>query len=173
MVDANRDRRTLDAVDRGSSRGRGRVAEPDVEALMRVSRVITGVIVGSLLATEAPPLTLPQLRALVLMDGGGVTSTTALAEALEVHVSSASRLVDRLVAGGMVNRAPSASDRRQTTLALTPKGRRTLATVMEHRRAHFAAILGSLDAATRAALAENLTILADAADATHEALITS
>ncbi len=48
----------------------------------------------------------------------------ALARALGITMGGASKLVDRLVAGGLVTRVTDADDRRAARLALTPTGRR-------------------------------------------------
>jgi DNA-binding MarR family transcriptional regulator len=135
----------------------------DVESLLRASRVVTAVVTSSLLEAGEGSLTLPQLRGLVLVASGRATSTTELAAALEVHASSASRLVDRLVAAGLVRRAPSPRDRRQVVLATTAAGRRTLDAVMEHRRQRFRALLARLDEPTRRSLSAALDALSDAA----------
>jgi MarR family transcriptional regulator, organic hydroperoxide resistance regulator len=48
-----------------------------------------------------------------------------VATALRVTVGAASKLTDRLVAGGLVVREPHPDDRRSSVLVPTPEGRRT------------------------------------------------
>ncbi len=56
------------------------------------------------------------------------------ARAVDRLIARASRLCDRLVAKGLVNRADDPVDRRQLTLTLTPAGERVVDTVMRRRR---------------------------------------
>jgi DNA-binding MarR family transcriptional regulator len=137
---------------------------------MRAARVVTAVVATSLIEAGESSLTIPQLRGLVLVASGRATSTTDLAAALDVHASSASRLVDRLVGAGLLTRAPNASDRRQVTLTATPHGRRTLEAVMEHRRERFRVLVERLDEPTRTSLAAALTAFCDAAGEPQDAL---
>ena len=65
--------------------------------------------------------------------------------------SGAVRLVDRLEAGGLVERR-SATDGRETVVALTAAGRRAAAGVARARAGVLEEVLGPLDAAERAAL---------------------
>jgi DNA-binding MarR family transcriptional regulator len=64
-----------------------------------------------------------QLRALTVLQERPGTNLNDLAQAMGVTVSTTSRLVDRLVAGGLVDRRPSPRTRRQISLALTRAGR--------------------------------------------------
>ena len=67
-----------------------------------------------------------QLRALTALRQKGEANLAQLAEEIGITVSTASRLVDRLVAAGWVHRAPSASNRREISLTLTDEGKRLL-----------------------------------------------
>jgi DNA-binding MarR family transcriptional regulator len=145
-------------------------SELDLDALMRVSRVVTAVVAGSLLATDER-ITFPQLRGLVLVASRRATSTTTLADALDVHPSTASRLAERLVAAGLLHRTPSSDDRRQVSLDLTHEGRTLLAAIMEHRRTAFRDLLQQLSPDDRAKLAEGLSALADVAGEPPEPLV--
>ncbi len=64
----------------------------------------------------------------------GAPSIGEVAEALAVDPSTASRLVDRAVAGGLLERRACADDRRRTRLHLSERGRRFLDEVTERRR---------------------------------------
>ncbi len=48
---------------------------------------------------------------------------TAVAEALAVHPSNASRAVDRLITADLLDRQDAPHDRRSLTLTLTPAGK--------------------------------------------------
>jgi DNA-binding MarR family transcriptional regulator len=58
-----------------------------------------------------------------------------LAERLQIQHHSTVELVNRLAAGGYVNRERGGSDRREVLLSLTPKGERVLKELSLHHRA--------------------------------------
>ncbi len=63
-----------------------------------------------------------QLRALVTVRKEGGTTVSELAAALNALPSSATRLCDRLVAAGLIERLPDVTNRRFHTVSLTPAG---------------------------------------------------
>jgi DNA-binding MarR family transcriptional regulator len=67
-----------------------------------------------------------QLRALTVLDREGTANLAQLAEGMGVTVSTTSRLVDRLVAAGLVDRRTASHTRREIALRLTARGRSTL-----------------------------------------------
>src|SRR5438309_748456 len=67
-------------------------------------------------------LTGPQLWALKTLLRNGRMQAGQLAEALVVHQSSISALVDRLVRRGLVRRIRGRTDHRFVEIALTPRG---------------------------------------------------
>ncbi len=67
-----------------------------------------------------------QLRALTLLSAAPGSNLGRLAEAMGVALSTASRLVDRLVSAGLVDRRTSDVNRREVTLRLTDHGAQTL-----------------------------------------------
>jgi DNA-binding MarR family transcriptional regulator len=60
---------------------------------------------------------------------GGVTEATVLVGEMGVTKQAVSKLVETLVSSGYVVRRPNEEDRRRTTLALTPRGRRAAAAI--------------------------------------------
>ncbi|SDH78978.1 MarR family transcriptional regulator [Agrococcus jejuensis] len=68
------------------------------------------------------PLTMAQLRVLLLVAGGVATTGSALATALDVTPATVSTSVDRLVEAGYLRREESADDRRVRHLAPTERG---------------------------------------------------
>jgi DNA-binding MarR family transcriptional regulator len=129
---------------------------------MRAARVFSAVVASSL-AQGGDLLTWPQLRALVLVATRPEVTTTQIAEALDVHLSSASRLCERLVAASLIERRTSASDRRNLLISLTPQGSTLVETIMEHRRRAFTSILANMSAPDRIALRHCLDTFSDAA----------
>lgn len=89
-------------------------------------------------------LTIPQFRALVLLNLVERPSLSELADHLGLSLPAASRMVDLLVRRGLVQRKSGTKDRRRILLLLTPAGRQTF------RAAHQGA---------QAALAEHLQTL--------------
>jgi MarR family transcriptional regulator, organic hydroperoxide resistance regulator len=65
-----------------------------------------------------------QADALTVIGQAGPLSLKELGELLIAEAGHPSRLVDRLVEAGLVERQPGEHDRRQIMLSLTPKGRR-------------------------------------------------
>jgi DNA-binding MarR family transcriptional regulator len=122
----------------------------DDEALLAAARLITGISVRA--ADEADGLSPVQLRALTVLAGGAGANLASLAEAMGVAVSTASRLVDRLVAAGWVDRRPSAADRREISLSLTGGGTAALTRYDDLRLRVLRERLGRLPAARRAAV---------------------
>ena len=98
----------------------------------------------------------PQLRALMVLDQLGCSNLGTLAEALGVSPSSTSRLVDRLVATGLMAREVAAHSRREVQLQLTAGGRRMLRRHDEVRRAVFAEALADLSEPDLLALVQGL-----------------
>ena len=84
---------------------------------------------------------LTQLRALAAVEDAGPCTLRTLAEQLQISMSSASRLVDRLAADGLIHRRQSEVSRRELALRVTPRGRRLLRRYEATRRAVFADML--------------------------------
>ncbi|MGI8459126.1 MAG: MarR family winged helix-turn-helix transcriptional regulator [Propionibacteriaceae bacterium] len=135
----------------------------EVAAVMRMARVLFGVVSRSAMQAD-DALTLPQLRALVLVATSPTPVTiSAVAAVLDVHLSSASRLCDRLVTAGWIDRRDSLADRRHLVLSVTDAGWTVLAAVMTHRRQAFIPILQQLTPRDRAAVRRSFDKFADAA----------
>ena len=136
--------------------------EEDLDVVLRGSRVMTGVIAASL-ARADDVVTMLQLRVLVMAATRPGTTATSVAEELGVHVSSASRTVDRLAAAGLVERRESAEDRRRLELVPTIGGRELLETLMADRRRALRELMRAMSAEDRHHLARGMRALADAA----------
>jgi DNA-binding MarR family transcriptional regulator len=136
----------------------GGVPEALLDEVMAGARVVAGVIASSLAETDGR-VTLPQLRVLVVTGERGTLSLNEVAELLGVHPSNATRLVDRLVAGGWALRAPDPANRRQRLLTLTASGSRLVASVMGHRRESLARLVAALPTARQRELARAMGAL--------------
>lgn len=136
--------------------------ESATDALLRASRSLVAVAARSL--AVAGEVTLPQFRALVVLTKPTAVTVGDLAEALDVHPSTATRLCDRLERKRLIRRRPGVSpDRRETTVALTGQGRRLVTRVTDRRRRDLAAIVGAMSSEDRAVAVRGLTSFAEAA----------
>ena len=95
--------------------------DPVDEVLLSAVRWAMAISVRA--ADELGDLSAVQLRALTILQDNARGNLNGLAAAMGVTVSTASRLVDRLVAAGLVDRRPSPQTRREISLSLTPAGR--------------------------------------------------
>jgi DNA-binding MarR family transcriptional regulator len=110
------------------------------EGLLIASRALVAVAARSLAGID--DITLPQYRALVVLTRSALVTIGDLAEALDIHSSTATRLCDRLERKRLLRRRLGASsDRRVTSVVLTAKGRRLVDQVTERRRRDIAAIV--------------------------------
>jgi DNA-binding MarR family transcriptional regulator len=135
----------------------------DVETMLSAARVFAAITAESLAQAEED-VTLPQLRVLVLTSLGGTVTPTHVAEALDVHLSSASRICERLVQAGYLDRHASPGDRRQVELALTASAQHLLAKVVSHRRQVFRRLLAGVGTEERRQLVEAMATLVEAAE---------
>jgi DNA-binding MarR family transcriptional regulator len=116
-----------------------------------------------------PRLSSPQLSALLAVEGDEGINLRTLAGRLRMILSSASRLCDRLVASGLVERVPGRLDRREIALYLTPSSRQLLADLRSSRRAMIGEVLARMSPAGRTALIHGLTEFAAASGAADSA----
>lgn len=98
-----------------------------------------------------------QLRALLVIDEFDGINLRGLAAQLSVILSSASRLCDRLVAAGLLERVPGRTDRREIALHLTVSGRDLLQNLRDTRQRRLAAVLSRMTPAGREALLRGLS----------------
>lgn len=108
-------------------------------------------------------VTLPQYRALVVLASRGPQHVGQLADALDVHPSTATRLCDRLVAKRLVRRAVTRENRRETSITLTASGKQIVDRVTKLRRAEIERIVGRIPVALQPSAIAALTAFSDAA----------
>jgi DNA-binding MarR family transcriptional regulator len=140
----------------------------EVDSVMRAAQVLVAVIAQSAAEIE-DVVTLPQFRVLVMAATRGALNLRAVAAGLGVHPSNATRVCDRLVAGGLLDRRDDPADRRHLILTLTDKGRQLFDSVIQHRRAAIGTILAQMPPSNRRTLAADLQAFADAAGETPQA----
>ncbi|MEO6090190.1 MAG: MarR family transcriptional regulator [Umezawaea sp.] len=144
---------------------RPEVAADDVDALtdavLTASRLLVAVSAKSIAAVE-DTITLAQFRLLVVLDGRGPMKLIGLAELLAVNPSAATRMVDRLVSVGMVDRRQNPATRREVVIGLTDVGRQVVRGVTELRRTEIAEIVARMPKAARHGLIEALVAFTEA-----------
>jgi DNA-binding MarR family transcriptional regulator len=141
---------------------------PDTDAMAQAVEALV-LVWSSMPAGLQEKISASQLRALVTVRRSGVTTVTALARDLGALPSSATRLCDRLVAAGLLDRAPAVANRRFHAVSLTPAGQHLMELLDTHRRDALDAVLTRMDAATREALQRGLSAFAAEAARMSEA----
>jgi DNA-binding MarR family transcriptional regulator len=133
-----------------------------VQALMLASRAFVGLTVRSLAAVDGE-VTLPQFRTLVVLAVRGPRKGSDIAEELQVNPSTGSRMVDRLVRKGLVERVRSDDDRRAVELHLTRAGHEVVDRVVQFRRAELERIVAATAGLWEPSVTWALTAFAEAA----------
>lgn len=140
----------------------GGVPGEQVEAVMRASRALVGISAASIAEVD-DVVTVPQLRVMMMIATRGAVNLGAVAAGLQVSASNASRICDRLLKVGMVDRRDDPADRRHITLTLTSDGQALIDRVIRHRRTAIRRILRQLSARQRDQLTSALNDFADIA----------
>lgn len=135
------------------------------DAVLRASRAIVGIAARCL--PESADVTLPQWRALVLLDAEGELNVNALAQLLGVDPSTCTRLCDRLVAKELVERDPAPDSRREVRIRLSPSGALLVAEAIARRKAEVESILAQLSPTQRRRLVQALGPFVEAARGPH------
>ncbi len=115
--------------------------------LMRAMGHLRGAI------DENLDLTYNQYKTLLSLSGMGVCTLNSLSRDLGVATSSASQMVDRLVAMGLVQRSPGSKDRRQIILSATAEGEALLEQIKDGILQRYRELFKHLGSAEQANLA--------------------
>jgi DNA-binding MarR family transcriptional regulator len=134
-----------------------------VTSLLTASRVLVGVSARSLDGLENGDVTIPQFRTLVVLESHGEVHLNRLAEILDVNASSAMRMVDRLLAAGLVTRRENPENRRHVLIGLTDAGKAAVRRVTARRRREIKKIVARMNARDAAGLVRALGAFSDAA----------
>jgi DNA-binding MarR family transcriptional regulator len=105
--------------------GGGVTVDDEDDVLLSALRLAMGISVHAADEVDSD-VSAVQLRALTVLSGMPGSKLGRLAESMDVALSTASRLVERLVSAGLVDRRTSQVNRREVTLKLTEHGSRTL-----------------------------------------------
>lgn len=145
----------------GHAAGHADNPERVVAALLTASRLLVAIAAKSLAAVEET-LTLPQYRLLVVLDSRGPSSLAKLAGALEVNPSTALRMVERLTASGMVEKAANPARKREVQLRLTGAGWQAVREVTEYRHTELSRIVAAMPNEQRSQLVAALEAFTEA-----------
>lgn len=145
-----------------ASAGPAVATDPMIEAVLHASRALVAVAARSLVAA-GEEVTLPQYRALVVLASHGPQPAAALAVALGVNPSTATRMVDRLVRKKLVSRQEGPDDRRQILVRLTAGGQHLVDAVTERRRGEISRIVSSIPPERRIEVMQAMSAFAEAA----------
>lgn len=137
-------------ITRGSSEYVELIADVFVET---VRRAMAGAMCCEFGNEEITPALMQCLQYLYLR---GTSSVREIAGGLEISLSAASQLVDRLAKRGLVTRRENEEDRRLMEVDLTQDGQEVVRGMRERRSKWFASIVGSMDSVGRNALLEGL-----------------
>lgn len=110
-------------------------------------------------------LTVPQLRALAVLQLDGETSSHRLAEVLGISPATLSGIVDRLEAAGMAARRPDPQDGRVRLVAATPRGAAAVRRIAAQEDEPLTDLLDRLDVADLRALTVGIEALTQVAEA--------
>jgi DNA-binding MarR family transcriptional regulator len=113
------------------------------DALLTASRLLMAISARSVGQVDET-ITIAQFRTLVILSNRGPVNLATLAGLLGVQPSATGRMVDRLVAAGLIDRLPHPTSRRELLAALTPRGRDVVYQVTAHRRAEIAGIVAKI-----------------------------
>jgi DNA-binding MarR family transcriptional regulator len=134
-----------------------------IGAVLRATQAFVGLALRSL-AAAGTPITLPQYRMLVTLDGKGDQNVRDLAPRLGVDRSTATRMCNRLVNAGLIDRSSDPSDRRAVVISLTEPGRGVVKRVTRARRENVARLLKSVPPPRREQLVDLLGEFAELAE---------
>ena len=125
------------------------------DALLTSSRLLVAVSARSIGQVDET-ITIPQFRTLVILSNQGPINLATLAGLLGVQPSATGRMVDRLVAAGLIDRLPHPTSRRELLAELTKRGREVVRRVTAYRRAEIAAIVEKMPSPERHGLVRAL-----------------
>jgi DNA-binding MarR family transcriptional regulator len=134
-----------------------------IGAVLRATQAFVGLALRSLSAAGTS-ITLPQYRMLVTLDAKGDQNVRDLAAGLGVDRSTATRMCNRLVTAGLIDRTTDPSDRRAVGISLTGPGRSVVAAVTKSRRENVARLLRSVPPSRRVQLVDLLGEFAELAE---------
>lgn len=133
---------------------------PDWSSVVR-SYVSAQLLWGHRVATTLG-LSLPEFATLNLIGLEGPVTTGRVADVTGLSAPAATRLVDRLIARGFVERVPDDTDRRRVLVARTEAWAEEIDRAVEPHRVAMRGVVADFDASERAVIARYLEGMAGA-----------
>lgn len=118
-------------------------ADAVTDAVLAASRLLVAVSVRSIASVDES-ITIAQFRMLVVLSTRGPMKLSLLAEHLGVNPSTATRMIDRLIAADLVDRQVNPASRREVVVDLTSTGAAVVTKVMQQRRREIAKIVARM-----------------------------
>jgi DNA-binding MarR family transcriptional regulator len=135
------------------------------DILRSIRQLVRGISIHSKQLLRQVGLTLPQvvcLRAIEKLEARGIGITVVeVSEAVQLSPPTVSRIIDRLVAGKLVVRERSTTDRRKVNISLTARGRERLVVIPPPLQETFLERLYELSLDQRKELLVSLRCLVD------------
>lgn len=140
--------------------------DPIAQDILRsIRQLVRGISIHSKQLLRDVGLTVPQvvcLRAIAKLESRDHDVTIVeVSEVVQLSSATVSRIVDRLIAAGLVARERSAEDRRKVSITLTPAGHQRLDTLPMPLQEHFLNRLFELSLERRKELLASLRTLVD------------
>lgn len=135
----------------------------ELDTVMCASHIFAAIAAESV-AQANHPLTLPESRVLNMAATGATLDTAAVADALDLRLTTANAICDGLVRSGLLTRLAPCADSRQALFGLSVEGTDLISAVTAHRRAAFTRIVQRMPTADRLTLLHGLTAFADTAE---------
>ncbi len=127
--------------------------------LLEVVPVVMRDIRSEMRSRRSPELTVPQFRTLAFVNRKEGPSLTEVADHMGLTPPSTCRLVDGLVARGMMTRQGHPTDRRRLRLTVTPRGLKILETSRSGTLAYLAEKLDNVAPDDRAIILKAMEVL--------------
>lgn len=136
-------------------------------SLIALRRILRATDLFGRELAQSVELTAPQLRVLQIIAGRENCTAKAISQQMRVSQATVTSLVDKLVRKGMAVREKSLSDRRQTNISVTEKGRQAIADAPDPLQQRFVRKFAAMEDWEQAALIaalERVAALLDAED---------
>ena len=136
------------------------------QSLIAIRRILRSTQMYGRELAKAAGLTPVQIRVLQIVAEAGRATPKEISRTMRVSPPTMTALIDRLVAKGMVERRPSAVDRRQTNVVITEVGRTSLRKAPDPLQQRYVSQFEALESWEQAMIVAALERVAAMLDAT-------
>ena len=134
-------------------------------SLIAIRRILRATELFSRELAQSVGLTAPQFRVLQIVAENGQCTATRIAQQMRISQATVTSLVDKLVRQNMVERQRSETDRRQTNIITTEKGRQAISDAPDPLQQRFVRKFNALEDWEQATLIASLERVASMLDA--------